>query len=452
MTKSSKTWWRRYRFRDKGVLPTPRLLWFFLIVTVPVLLAFVSGFGWIAFWVFNGVLLLASLLDIVLLPRRKQFSLIRERNEETERGCPFDLHLHLYNQSKVAVRFKLIDDLPVSFARPFPLYGTVSGQDEVDVSYRSEASVRGDYSWRLVYVRYRSNLGLWEKQMTFSHPVTVRVFPDLSRVRSFLGTAQQFLLHEGEKLRKKRVGSGEFTQVRTYVPGDDPRKMNWRQTAKRAELMTNVYEPEHGKQIVLLIDCGRTMGVEMREDNRLEYAMEAVLTVAAAALRQGDYVAVIAFSNRIKKTIPLGKGQPHLQTIIRSVYDLQYDPVESNVFRAFEHLETVQKRRSLILLFSDLNAFLFEETPLFQMQRIRRRHVFLLMSVADPLIAEWTQAVPQDTRTAMTKTMAQRNVLRRKNEMMRWERMGLQMVEVPEKQLASESLSRYIEIMNRGLL
>ncbi|WP_143521177.1 DUF58 domain-containing protein, partial [Pseudomonas sp. 2995-1] len=120
----------------------------------------------------------------------------------------------------------------------------------------TEASVRGKYQIDRLYLRYTSNLGLWEKQKAFQLNDTVKVIPNLSSVKDYLENAQQFLLYEGDKIRKQLSGSGEFAKIRNYVVGDDPRKINWRQTAKLQEVMTNEYEPEHGKYITILIDCG----------------------------------------------------------------------------------------------------------------------------------------------------------------------------------------------------
>ncbi|MBO8171549.1 MAG: DUF58 domain-containing protein [Bacillaceae bacterium] len=419
---------------------------------IPILLAASFDKGWLAFLILNPVVLLVSLLDLWIIPRRKQLSCKREIDEEIERENPFDVHLELTNRGGAAIRFRVIDGLPASFERPFPIAGEVSGGDTVRLTYRFKARVRGDYTIERLYLRYRSILGLWEKQMVFACPDTVRVIPDMSRVREFMASAQQYLLYEGEKLRKKRIGTGEFAGVRKYVSGDDPRKINWHQTAKLAEIMTNVYEPEHGKHVTLMIDCGRSMGVELTRGNRLEYSLEAALLVAAAALRQGDYVSVLAFSNQVKAFIPPGKTMSHLQTIIRGVYNLQHDPVEPNYAGAFDYLEKVQKRRSFMLLFSHLDPFLFEETPLFFLERIRRRHVFLLLGIADSMVQQWARTEPEDTRTAMIKSTAQRYLMKRRRKMVKWDRLGLQMLEAPEDRLAPEALSRYIEVMNRGVL
>lgn len=452
MIKLSKTLWPRHLFRDKGIIPTPKLIGFVLSFIVPISLASYWSLGWIAFLGLNSSLILASLLDLWLLPRKNQFTCIRLMKADLERGQDFRVSLQISNHSSPTIKFRLIDHLPPSFLDPFPLKGELSGSQTIDISYTSQAPIRGDYEIDKVYFRYRSGLALWEKQVVFPTITKVRVIPDMSQVRGYLATAQKSLVDHGSKVKRNRIGSGEFAQIRTYVPGDDPRKINWRQTAKLSELMTNVYEPEHGKYITILIDCGRTMGVELTQGNRLERAFEASLTLAAVALRQGDYVSVLAFSTEIKVYLPPGKGIAHLRTILQGVYNLQVDPVESNYARAFQHLETVQKRQSFLLLFSDLDPFLFEENPPFYLQKVRRKHQFLLLGIADPMISEWLETDPTTTHLAMIKSIAQKEVLNKKKSIRRWGRMGLQMLEVPEEQLASEAVSHYIEIINRGII
>ena len=452
MTKSSKTLWPRHLFRDKGILPTPKLISIFLCGIIPIFLASYWGFGWLAFLIVNGALILASLWDLWILPRRNQFVCLRSIKTDLERGQDFEASLQITNNAKSTIKFRLIDHLPPSFADPFPLKGQISSGQTLVLSYNSQAPIRGDYELDKVYFRYQSGLGLWEKQAIFPTLTKVRVLPDMSLVRGYLATAQKSLVAQGLKVKRNHIGSGEFAQIRTYVPGDDPRKINWRQTAKLSELMTNIYEPEHGKYITILIDCGRTMGVELSQGNRLERAFEASLSVAAVALKQGDYVAVLAFSNDIKTYIPPGKGLAHLRTIVHGIYNLHVDAVESNYAKAFQHLETLQKRRSILLLFSDLDPFLFEEKPPFYLQRVRRQHQFLLLGIADPTIAQWLKSKPLTTQLAMLKSTAQKEMLYKRKSIRRWGQMGFPMLEVSEEQLASEAVSHYIEIINRGII
>jgi uncharacterized protein (DUF58 family) len=453
VTKSSKMSSRRRQFHARGILPTKRLMAVFLLMVIPVVLASFGGHGFRAFFILNSLLLLVSLVDWWILPRRRQLAGSRVVPEEIERGMLFGVEFHLKNSSTVPIRFRFVDELPITFEREvFPLHGSISAGEAKGIFYKTSANMRGDYEMKRIYFRYQSPIGLWEKQMSFETVSKVSVIPDMSTVRGTLVSMQQLLLHEGTKIRKSRVGGGEFAQIRNYVVGDDPRKINWRQTGKLAELMTNVYEPEHGKYITILMDCGRPMGVELTEVNRLERAIEAALTLAAVALRQGDYVSVLVFSNEVKAYVPAGKGMAHLQTIIRTVYAIQADPFESNYLLALDYIERVQKRRSFMVLFSDLAPFLFEETSLFSIQRVRRKHLFMLLGIADPSVARWIQAEPTDTRTIMIKSAAGREELRKRAEIKRWNKAGLEILEVPEEHLAAKAISRYIEVINRGVL
>ncbi|MFA9559176.1 DUF58 domain-containing protein [Evansella sp. AB-rgal1] len=452
MTKSSMNWWERFLFRDKGILPTRKLLVFMLILSVSLVMASFWGVPWTFILICNISALLISFLDLMYLPKRQHLSFKRRIPSDMERGVSYPVVLEVNNMSEHGVTYRLVDGLPQSFTRPFPLKGSVEKQSNVVTTYETMAPIRGSFHVDQLYFRYRSKFSLWEKQSTVLLEDTVKVIPDLTDTKEFLENAQKFLLHEGVQIRKQISSVGEFANIRNYVVGDDPRKINWRQTAKLQEVMTNDYEPEHGKHITLLIDCGRMMGVELKVGNRLDRTIEAAIAVAAAALKKGDYVAVLAFSRNTKIYVPPAKGMNHLQMILRSVYDIQVDGVESNYGEVFHYLQTVQKKRSLIMLFSDIRTFLYDESTLAYLKRLRQRHLFLMIGIEDKVLAKRVKDQPTDLKKAMVKSIAQQQTLFKKREKLRWEKQGLQMLEAQEDKLAVTAISNYLHIMNRGLL
>lgn len=399
----------------------------------------------------NLVFLLLSLIDLAISPRENEISVKRKMPEEMERALQYDVEVNITSNSPHGFSYKVVDGLPQSFQRPFPLKGS-AGEGATAFSYKTAAPVRGRYSIEKLYLRYRSRLGLWEKQKTFTVEESVKVIPDLSDTKRFLEDAQQFLLYEGLKIRKMKSGAGEFSKIRNYAVGDDPRMINWRQTAKLREVMTNEYEPEHGKYITVLIDCGRMMGAELTKGNRLERALEAAMTVSAAALQKGDYVSVLAFSRDVKVFVPPAKGMAHLQTILQSIYNLEVDSAESNYAAVLSYLQTVQKKRSLLLLFSDVGSFLHEGGALNYLHRLRQRHLFLMLGIEDRTLLSRAAEEPQTVKSTMIKSMAQKQLLVKKREKAKWEKRGLQMAEAREEKLAAAAVSHYIDIMNRGLL
>src|SRR5699024_11629606 len=92
------------------------------------------------------------------------------------------------------------------------------------------------------------------------------------------------------------------------------------------------------------------------------------------------------------------------------IYHLEADARESNYAGVMSYLQTVQKKRSLILMFSDIQTFLHEESALYYIKRLRQKHLFLMIGIEyDELIQE-TNLRPESVRLAMRKSMAQTQV------------------------------------------
>ncbi|WP_010530893.1 DUF58 domain-containing protein [Lentibacillus jeotgali] len=451
--KSLKSLWDRLLFRDRGILPGKRLLALFLIFSIGItVMAAFSNVSWIWLFVMNGLLLLISLLDLWLSPKKKDLSFKRKIPDALERGITYAVQIEVTNASNKACSVRLTDGIPQSFRTPFPFEGTIKAQETSALSYQVIAPVRGNYEIDKLFVRYRSVFGLWEKQTAAVIKQHVRVIPDLTQTKRYLESPQQFLLHEGVRVRKQRSEAGEFARIRSYAVGDDPRKINWRQTAKLQEIMSNEYEPEHGKYVTILIDCGRMMGAELKTGNRLEKALEAALTTAAAALRNGDYVAVLAFSTDVQRFVPPEKGMGHLQKILQTISTIHVEASEANYSAAFNYLSAALKKRSLILLFSDVQTFLYEETVLHHLRRMRQRHLFMLIGIEDKTLLAAARQEPDSSKIAMVKSVAQQQIGFKKQKKTYWEKQGLSMVEAKEERLVTAAVSHYIRIMNEGML
>ncbi|WP_440898183.1 DUF58 domain-containing protein [Amphibacillus sp. Q70] len=444
--------WARFLFQDRGIVPTKRLI--YLVLACGTVL-FAMSFYRFDLIIYSGVallIILLSLFDLPLSPRRSQLKLARIMPEDIERHQQDEIQLTIINESEKAAQFHWTDDLPRSIQTERQAAVDLLANQSVTLVQPIQASERGLYPLKKVYLRYRSWLGLWEKQVTFDMDDTLKVIPNLTEARDYLQSAQKYLLHEGVKIRRQKTGLGEFSKVRQYAVGDDPRKINWHQSAKLHQMMVNEYEPEHGKQVILMIDCGRMMGVELNKGNRLERSIEAALTVATAALDNGDYVSVVAFAKEIKVYVPPDKGLAHLQTILQAIYSLSVESSESNYLSAFQFIQTEQRKRSMVLLFSDINQFFLDSQSLLLIKQIRKKHLFLGIGITD----QWKQKNIERSATtlneAMRKTVAQQMELWNRRERIKWKNLGLDLIEAKEEDLAVTTVSYYIDQLNRGML
>jgi uncharacterized protein (DUF58 family) len=433
------------------VLPTRRIVIALLAGAAPAAAGFALGWGWLPFWLYNGALAGLSVVDLAMLPPKRTLRAERILPERVEQGRPFDIRLRLSHGGGAALSMEAADDLPPSFSSR-PVLKAMVGSDTEELLYRTQAAERGDFPLRYLYVRYSGLLGLWKKQARMEAAESLRVYPDLTRVRGIMASLQNTFILDGKRLQERSRGGLEFAYIRDYTPDDDPRMLNWTASARADRLMVNVRQPERGKIVTLMIDCGRLMGVELEGQVKLDLAIEAALSLAAVVLRQGDQAAALVFSGEIRAYVPPGRGMGHLQTIVEAIYALKSDPSEAHYGLALEYLMRVQRKRSLVVLFSDMENYLFEEELGPYLLKLRRAHPVLLLSLEDPVLAAWTRTKVNGLSEAYARSAAQAFRLDRKRFTGRMAALGIHALDVPAGKLALAAVNHYLELKSRDSL
>lgn len=438
-------------FVDNFVVPTRRLIYLLLLGAVIISIGFCFGVGVLVFWYYNGFLIIGSIIDICFTPKRRLITATRELPDTGNVHQPFKVALKIHNASGQPLWFSVMDDLPSTFTSFKPLNDRVDGKAK-SVFYKTAGRERGKFLFSYIYLRYRGPLGLWEKQCRIGYEQEIKIFPDLSVVKGYLASLQQNLIIEGQRVRKRPQSGTEFHSLREYLPDDDPRMVNWTASARAGKIMTNVYQPERGKVITILLDCGRMMGVELDNQIKLDRTIEAALTLAAVALRQGDQVAILAFSSQMKKYVPPGKGIGHLHKLLEAVYQLKSDFVESNYQMALAYIKQYQKKRSLLVMFSDMESYLLEDQLIPNLIRIKRTHTPLLLSLKDPQLFSWTGMEVRNSRFAYIKSIARSFTLKRREYAHKVGSMGIHLLDVPADQLVLTAVNFYLELRSKDAL
>lgn len=471
MITSSKKRWPLFRYLGKRfshdfIIPTKRLQVLLLVGAVWPLLGIFSEM-WLYVWYgYLALLLVLSLIDLWLLPKRSHWSVVRNLPERVDVHQSFEVRLELVLTGSDSLQLECSDDLPLTFVSEYEqeqslnglggtytptATGSIEGKRAV-LTYMSTATERGKYLFHHVVLRYARGMSLWQKQVRLACPGEIGVYPDLSQVRGVLSSMQDALILDGNRLFKKQRSGSEFHYVRDYIQGDDSRQINWKASARTAKLMTNIYQPEKGKIVTLLIDCGRMMGIELKGQMKLDRTLESALTLAAIALKQGDQVALLAFSSTVKVYVPPGKGLQHLQELTNAVYDLKADFVESSYGIAMSYVIRYQKKRSMLVVFSDMESYLYDKELAPYLQRLRQRHRMLLLSLNDPLLHGWVRIQAEDSRSAYIQSVAHKFTLDRKVYMQKMASRGIPVMDVPADQLTLSAVNAYLELKSRDAL
>ncbi len=144
-----------------------------------------------------------------------------------------------------------------------------------------------------------------------------------------------------------------FSEVTPYAAGDDFRHIDWNVSARMGELFIKQFVEERELRVILLIDMSQSgfFGTQERDKRTLMAEIAAVL--ALAAIKNGDTVGVIIFTDIIEHYIPPKKGIQHVMRIISDILSFHPKNHGTNISHALEYLNTVHKKQSVAFLISD---------------------------------------------------------------------------------------------------
>ena len=181
----------------------------------------------------------------------------------------------------------------------------------------------------------------------------------------------------------------EFDEVREYTSGDDVRAIDWNVTARAGRPYIKVFREERELTVQLLVDVSGSMrfgaipGISPRA--KLALAAEAAAVVGVTALRNGDRLGLILFSDRTEVHVPARRGRGHALRVVREVLS----PAESNrptdLAHALDELTRVARRRTVCFLVSDFLGDPAARPALATaLARAGRRHDVVGLRIADP--------------------------------------------------------------------
>ncbi|HEY6945525.1 MAG TPA: DUF58 domain-containing protein [Candidatus Acidoferrum sp.] len=406
------------------------------------------------------VTVLAFLSDLLGLPKPSEIEARRSWERAPALARPCEVTLAIRNFTSKTIRCFLTDETPVSFrGAPTTLELLVPAKDRARTSYPILPRQRGDHRIGRLFLRYQSWLGLAQRWAVAEITQTVRVFPDLEQARQhalYLIRSRQI---EMEKRRRRQRGHGrEFESLREYQQGDDIRDICWTATARRHQLTTRVFEMERSQAVWIVLDAGRLLRAEIQQDqselriSKLDYSVNAALSLAQVATQCGDRVGLLAYGRAIQFNLAASRGPLHLRSIVDCLAQVRPEASEADHSRAARILLTEQSRRSLVVWITD-----FAETPTtpevieYAMQ-MTQRHLVVFSAMNQPDLTALAEATPQ-TPEEMYRHAAALEIAHRRDLLLRGLRQkGVFAFELVPGLLASSLVNQYLDIKERNLL
>jgi len=149
--------------------------------------------------------------------------------------------------------------------------------------------------------------------------------------------------------------SVEFVDHREYVPGDEPRRIDWKMLARTERWYVKRFEMESNMDVVSVVDTSASMGYRPDDDKRLsklDYARYLAAALAYMVNKQNDAPGFISFATQIRDYFPPKQGQRHLFSILARLASLEAAEA-TDLGSVLQRLSLRLKRRGLVVLFSD---------------------------------------------------------------------------------------------------
>lgn len=446
-----------------------------LLVTAP-LLALGTVQALMVYVAMGYLLLVVAMVfaDRFLTPDSKKFTLTRQNDARLSLGAENRVVVRVENHSSRTVRAIARDEYPPQFradrilldasalvvnpqaaAVPF----RIRPRENIELAYHVNPPRRGDYTFGNLNLRWWGLLGLQIHQARFPATEAVKVYPNLLDIRKYELQARKGMLQEIGLRQARMLGSGtEFERLREYQLDDEFRKIDWKATARRGKPVTREFETEKSQTVMCLLDAGRLMRAPVNDAAnqsghalaKIDYAVNAVLMLSYVAGLRGDRVGLLTFADEVTGYLAPRGGRGQFHKMLAMLYAVESQTVESDFVRAFAYLGAKHKKRSLVVIFSDIATGMAADTLVNQIAPMSPRHLPLLVAISDPTVVQLARQLPRDSVAVYERAVAEQLVDERALVLEKLRQRGVLTLDVPANQLTVAVVNKYLELKARG--
>jgi uncharacterized protein (DUF58 family) len=403
------------------------------------------------------VLVLAlAVWDALQLPSGSSITLTRDAPSELGSGdddhvthhlasaWPHDLRLHLAERVPGALGGSAINTQSV----------VLPALQSVTLRTQIRGLRRGPAALGPVAVRVHGRRGLMDVIRDIDITTEVNVVPSLSQVRKFrLLAVQRRLRDAGVRQIRRRGGGMSFDALREYVPGDDPRHIDWKATGRRGVTQVREYTVEQGQTVILALDSGRLMTQLAGDRTRFEYAINSCLVLADVALQGRDKIGLLVFDDAIRGWVPPSNGTAAMRAIRSTLAGCDARLVEPDYALGFRTLAQRQRSRALVICLSDVIDVRASRAVVTQTRHAALRHITVFLALRnDSLVAAAQPAIGGSEPDAWRGAAAESLLDARADALQRMKRAGVQVLDVPPQAMSAALVNRYLSIKARGEL
>lgn len=430
---------------------------YFVVVAIVVILAF--GYVWHPLFVIGQwltwLLAIAVVVDILLLYlKRKGMKAERHCSDRFSNGDDNDIRITLVSDYPFAVTTDTIDEIPFVFQRrDINFHAEIPKRGTKIITYQLRPTERGVYGFGKIRVFVKSPLSLVERRYSFGEGLDVKVYPSYLMLNKYELMAMHNNLTELGIKKIRRAGNNtEFEQIKEYVKGDEYRTINWKASARRHQLMVNVYQDERSQQIFSVIDKGRVMQQAFRGMTLLDYSINASLVLSYVAMHREDKAGLITFADKFDAFLPASKQQGHIQEILECLYSQQTEFGESDFSSLCVNVNRHVGKRSLMMVYTNFSGLTAMYRQLPYLRLLARRHRVLVIFFDDAELNDYAASRPDGTEEYYRRVVARKYIYEKRLIVSTLKQNGILSLLTTPENLSVDVINKYLEMKARNIL
>jgi uncharacterized protein (DUF58 family) len=440
----------------QGIYPTKRTA---IVSSIPFFLSLLVPWSPPGMWLLpatvGAAIAVAAFFDLLTLPNIKKVHVTRQMQRVGSLGNHHKVEISIDNRSNSKIRAIFKDDITTEGLAIDPESHDVNLMPlkRTTIEFKMTPWRRGEFTLQFVYAHFLSRAGLWIRAHQFPCQNQLHVYPNIKQIGEYALLARTNRLSQIGVRRTRKAGQdNDFERLRDYTQDDNYRHIDWRSTGRRQKLTVRQFQTDQSQRVIFLLDCGRMMTNQYKELSLLDYALNSVLMLSYVALAQGDSVGMICFSDRIHTYVPPAGGKKQMNRILHGGFNQFPALVQSRFDDAFLYLSTHCRRRSLVVLVSNV----IDQVNADQIQNYMRNligcHLPLLVLLRDHRVFDAADHPTHDPEVMFRSAAASQLLLWRHHVLQRLRAAGSLTLDVFPEEMTAQMVNQYLEIKARHML
>jgi uncharacterized protein (DUF58 family) len=428
-----------------------------LLIAVPGLMSLAlmsAGAIFVPLLAIDAAIVTLAIVDLTTLPQLGSFLAERKMLRVASLKKPHPVQLTITNRSRRTQAVWARDGVPAPLvAEPEDMLVRLPPRSRSTLKYVIKAARRGAFALSAIHLRVRSRFGLWQRFLDYPLESVLNVYPDMKQLAEYGVLARTNRLSLVGVRQTRKIGQdNEFERLRDYTRDDNYKQIHWRSTARRSKLTVKDFQANQSQRLLFLIDCGRMMANEAAGLSLLDHSLNAMLMLSYVALKQGDSVGLVCFSDEIHGFVPPAGGMNQMNRLLHASFDRFPRMVESRYDEAFLYLASRCRKRALIILITNL----VDEVNANQVERYLTsfvgRHLSLGVLLRDRQLFE-TADNPDPRGNALYRAAAAAEILIWRHQVLSdLASKGVLSLDVFPEDLTAPLVNSYLNIKARHLL